>query len=102
MERNPLRAKLVKRAEDWKWSSLRRREKGKQEQKGLLDPWPIAIPDNYLDQINSSQESEQLEEIRQCVNKNRPLGKEEWRDRMIKKYNLKATLNNPGRPKKGS
>src|SRR3990170_2335011 len=28
VERNPLRAKLVKNAEDWKWSSLRRREQG--------------------------------------------------------------------------
>lgn len=102
VERNPLRAKLVKKAEDWKWSSLHRRAKGNQEQKDLLDRWPIAMPYNYLDQINSNSEDKRLEALRQCVNKSRPLGKENWCNQMIKRYDLGATLNNPGRPKKSS
>jgi len=102
VEKNPLRAKLVKKAQDWKWSSLWRREKGNIEQKDLLDQWPFIVPDNYLDQVNSDEENKQLEILRQCVNKSRPLGKEGWCEQMIKKYNLGATLNNPGRPKKGS
>ena len=35
VEQNPLRAKLVHRAEDWRWSSLWRREKGNVSEKKL-------------------------------------------------------------------
>lgn len=38
VERNALRAGLVKKAEDWKWSSLWKREYGTQEQKNYLMP----------------------------------------------------------------
>jgi putative transposase len=47
VERNALRAKLVKRAEEWKWSSLYRREKRSAEKKKLLNEWPIV---QYLHQ----------------------------------------------------
>src|SRR5687768_16841252 len=35
VERNPLRAGAVKRAQDWPWSSLRTREHGTDEIRGL-------------------------------------------------------------------
>ena len=44
VERNALRANLVERAEDWRWSNLWRRRKGSSEQKGLLSAWPLEIP----------------------------------------------------------
>ncbi len=52
VERNALRGKLVKKAEDWKWSSLYRSDG--------------------------------------------------WVDKVIERFDLKATLRNPGRPNKGS
>lgn len=102
VERNPLRAKLVTRAEDWKWSSLYRREMGNSEQKSLLAKCPIDVPDNYLDLINTPQEDSELESLRQCVNKSKPYGAEGWINKIINKFNLKSTQRNPGRPKKGS
>jgi putative transposase len=42
VERNPLRAKLVKRAENWTWSSLRERLSG--EASELLHAGPVPLP----------------------------------------------------------
>jgi len=102
VERNSLRAKLVKKAEDWKWSSLRRRERGGEKQIKLLSEWPIGIPDDYLSLVNTPQTSGELESLRRCVNKGKPYGDENWIERMIDRFNLKSTLRKPGRPKKGS
>jgi putative transposase len=52
VERNPLRSKLVERAEDWRWSSLWIRENAKMEQKVKLSEWPIEIPKNYIELVN--------------------------------------------------
>src|SRR4029077_12136790 len=41
VERNALRAGLVPRAEDWKWSSLWRRTAGTADQQKLLCDWPV-------------------------------------------------------------
>src|ERR671924_1622 len=41
VERNPLRAGLVKRAEDWRWGSLYRRMYGTVEEQGLLAEPPV-------------------------------------------------------------
>jgi putative transposase len=41
VERNALRANLVKRAVDWRWSSLWRREHGDEVARSLLAPWPV-------------------------------------------------------------
>lgn len=52
IEANPLKANMVRRAEDWPWGSLSIRENNKSLSSVLLDPWPIGIPKNYLDLVN--------------------------------------------------
>ena len=101
VERNSLRAKLVEKAEDWRWSSLYLREKS-DNSRNFLAEWPINIPNNYINWVNESQTNKELELLRYSVNKGKPFGAEGWADEMIKKFNLKSTLNKPGRPKKGS
>lgn len=102
VESNALRARLVKKAEDWKWSSLYRREKGSLEQKKLLSEWPIDIPSNYNTLVNEVQPKTEVESLRYSVNKGKPYGSDSWVDSMVEKFDLKATLRNPGRPNKGS
>jgi putative transposase len=99
VEQNPLRANLVKRAEDWKWSSLWRREKGSSKQKALLSDLPIDLPKDYLEVVNDTPKKEQLESIRYSVNKGKPYGTLTWVDSMIEKFNISHTLRGPGRPK---
>jgi len=39
VERNAQRAALVKRAEDWLWSSVYAHRQGREKEKRLLSPW---------------------------------------------------------------
>jgi putative transposase len=50
VERNPLRAGLVTRAEHWRWCSLWRRYH--QCDDGLLSRWPIPVPADWVDALN--------------------------------------------------
>ncbi len=102
IESNALRAKLVQRAEDWKWSSLWRREHVNNKQKEILSPWPIEIPYNYLKQANDSLVGKELEYIRTSISKSRPYGDDNWMNKTVKKFGLEITLRQRGRPRKGS
>lgn len=100
VEQNPLRAKLVKKAENWQWSSLWRRENGSQKEKQLLSDLPIELPKDYLKSVNTLPEDDSLEIIRTSVKKGKPFGSERWMDKIVKKFGLESTLRGPGRPKK--
>lgn len=102
VERNPVRAKLVKKAENWQWGSLWRRENGNPSQKKLLNYWPEHIPNNYLDWVNKNELEEDLMIIRNSIKKGKPYGKDSWIEKVIDIYKLGSTIRNPGRPKKGS
>lgn len=102
VERNPLRAKLVKKAQDWRWSSLWVREKGTPKQKRLLSPWPIQPDWNYLRTVNQSDSKDVLKEIRMSVNKGRPYGKASWIETMVKALGLESTVRSRGRPRKST
>ena len=99
-ERNAVRAKLVQNCEDWRWGSAYRRIHGTAKEKKLLEPTPVKLPENYIDWINSLDTSEELDNIRQSVNKSIPYGRDDWVERMVTKHNLETTLRNVGRPKK--
>jgi putative transposase len=50
VERNPVEAGLVERAEFWRWSSLGRRVR--RDGDGLLDEWPIPVPRDWIERVN--------------------------------------------------
>ena len=52
IEANPLVAGLVRRAEDWPWSSLSERLKGN---RSILDPGPVVLPDDWPELVNALQ-----------------------------------------------
>lgn len=101
VEQNPLRAGLVKKAQDWKWSSLYKREKEQSKNKSecLLHPLPTELGTDYLKSINEIYK-EKLSKLRYSVNKSAPYGSSAWTDDMVERYNLINTLRPPGRPKK--
>src|SRR5687768_5798346 len=55
VERNPLRAGLVRDAAKWRWSSLWVREFGTPEQRRWLSAWPVSRPRNWAAQVNEPQ-----------------------------------------------
>ncbi|MDP2655271.1 MAG: transposase [bacterium] len=99
VERNAVRARLVHRCEDWRWGSAWRRIRGTKEQKKLLDEMPTELPDNYVEWVNTDERSDDLELVRNSVNKGVPYGMDTWVENMVAKYHLESTLRSPGRPK---
>src|SRR5207249_253563 len=58
VERNALRAELVKRAENWPWSSLRRWLEP--ELWPFLDPGPVSRPADWLERVNRVETEAEL------------------------------------------
>lgn len=94
VERNPVRAGLVERAEEWRWSSA-----GTRGAVPLQD-WPIARPADWLHWVNKDETNDRLDAVRRSVLKGQPFGSEPWVERMVAQWNLGATLRERGRPKK--
>lgn len=98
VERNALRAGLVVRAEEWRWSSLWRRAQGRHAALAWLAPWPIERPRNWLDWVNEPQTEAELEALRCGVQRGRPYGSGTWVRRIAGKLGLESTLRPRGRP----
>ena len=99
VERNPLRANLVVRAEEWRWSSLWRRCRGSVEQKGLLANWPVELPADWIERVNRTDNEKELEALRRSVQRGRPYGAPEWQRHIAKRLGLESAYRSPGRPR---
>jgi putative transposase len=69
VERNPLRARLVRRAEAWRWGSLWRRERGRGLE--LLSDWPVPRPDDWRRLVNRTEPRADLEALRASTQRGR-------------------------------
>jgi putative transposase len=100
VERNPLRANLVTRADNWPWSSLWRRVHGDDQPRTFLSPWPLPLPEDWLDYVNAPQTEDELEALRRSVQRVCPYGSPPWQKRMATRLGLGHTLRPRGRPRK--
>jgi putative transposase len=98
VERNALRAGLVARAEDWRWSSLCRRPAS--EARLPLSTWPVPRPSRWTARVNQPQTAGELAAIRHSIRRGRPYGGEAWTTRIAHKFGLESTLRPRGRPRK--
>jgi len=98
VERNALSAKLVARAEDWRWGSLRWRSMPAPPLS--IAELPIALPNYWPDFVNQPLSSAELEEIRTCVNRQRPFGAKEWVDASARDLGTECSLTPRGRPRR--
>ena len=101
VERNAQRAKLVRRAERWRWGSLWRWEHRRRVLTDVpeLSAWPVDRPRGWTDRVNRPQNAAELEALRQCVTRGRPYGEATWVNRMAKRLGLESTLRPRGRPR---
>jgi putative transposase len=101
VERNALRAKLVKKAEQWRWCSLwLRQNKSAGTGKPVLHDWPVQRPRNWVALVNPRQTDEELEQLRQSAQRGRPFGGELWQKRIARRLGLESTFRPRGRPPK--
>ncbi len=81
---NPVRAKLVKRARDWKWSSARAHLAGKDN--GLVSVAPVLerCP-SFAALLKSGEDEEMSETIRKAETIGRPIGTPKWLESLEKR-----------------
>lgn len=97
VERNPLRAGLVKHAEDWRWSSLAYRRQGAAT--ALLHPPPLPLPRDWRRRVNQAESDAELAALRRSVVRGAPWGSASWVERTARDLGLEATLRPRGRPR---
>jgi putative transposase len=102
VERNALRAGLVRRAEEWPWSSLYRRCCGTPEALALLADPPVALGRLWLKHVNEPQTEAELAAIRRSIARGQPYGGERWCEKVTRQLGLQHTFRPRGRPRKDS
>ena len=80
VERNALRAHLVHRAEDWRWSSLWQRLNDGVGP--VLSPWPVPTPVDWIEHVNTPQNDGELAALRDAINGRQAFGDQEWSQRI--------------------
>jgi putative transposase len=97
VERNPLRAGLVDKVGDWRWSSLWRRINHCDDR--FLSRWPVRCPSGWIDLLQQPSPNEEDDEIRAAIRSSTPFGSARWRAETAKRLNLAPALRTRGRPK---
>jgi len=95
VERNPLRAGLVERAQDWKWSSL-----GPNAEGPARDPGPVPRGADWLEFVNSPMTEAEVAAIRFSVRRDRPYGSDAWTTETAGLLGLEYSLRPRGRPRR--
>ena len=98
VERNALRARLVERAEDWRWGSLAWRSAWCAPV--ALSTSPVPLPSYWRHLVNEPQTAAELAEIRTCVNRQRPFGEQSWVIEQARILGIEHSLKPFGRPRK--
>jgi len=97
VERNALRANLVRRAEDWRWNSLWRTHCGDITDPPQASPWPVARPRDWVVYVNQPATGTEIEAIRHSVQRGAPYGDANWTQRTASQLGLESTLRSRGR-----
>lgn len=101
VERNPLRAGRVERAEDWRWSSAwQNRQSEPAAWLRRATEWPVDRRRDWTAWVNRPQSAKEEAAVRLSVIRGRPFGEQDWVARMAAKLGLDSTLRERGRPRK--
>jgi putative transposase len=78
---NPVRARLVARAQDWRWSSVRAHLNGRSDGITAIGPIRQRFP-RFVDFLNAETDDDAFERLRQAESIGRPLGNTRFLDRV--------------------
>ena len=99
VERNALSAKLVRLAENWRWSSLWVRQNGTDEMRGLSSNWPVKRPSNWVKRVNQPLTTKERQRVQECIQRGRPYGSDAWVRETVAELGMEHTVRSEGRPK---
>jgi len=100
IERNPVRANLVERAQDWVWSSAALLLDDEARPRPSLDLGPVPRPDGWLQHVNEPQTEAEVKRLRESLRRGRPFGSLSWMSQTAHRLGLEATMRPIGRPRK--
>jgi putative transposase len=100
VERNALRAGLVRQAENWRWSSLYRRTQGNEEERSLLSDGPVPVGRLWSQHVNQPLTEAEIAAIRRSVTRGCPYGGDVWSKKVTRQLGLEHTIRPRGRPRK--
>jgi len=98
VERNPQRANLVTRAEDWPWSSMSQRRMPHGPVR--LARWPVTPDTDWTVWVNTPEPATDVARLRLAVARQAPFGSQAWKERVAGVLSLRAEARGPGRPRK--
>jgi putative transposase len=101
VERNPVRAGLLQRAEEWRWGSLWLRCHSDERPAPELTEWPVPRPADWLEEVNRPLSARDELAIQQSIQRGRPYGEADWQRSAAAEFGLESTLRPRGRPGKG-
>jgi putative transposase len=101
IERNPLSARLVRRAQAWRWGSLSRWAAAPPRSDGpALSTWPVRRPPRWIERVNAPFSRDEEDAVRLSIRRSQPFGDPDWQSRIAKRLGLESTLRPVGRPRK--
>jgi hypothetical protein len=100
VKRNALRANLVERAEEWKWSSLAARRAKADEDRPALTPWPIERPRDWMARVNRAFGPKEEEAIGRSIERGQAFGSATWQASVAVRVGLESLFRPQGRPRK--
>jgi putative transposase len=99
VERNPLRARLVARAELWAWSSLGAR--CTRSAPTFLVDGPVPSLVDWTGFVNEPMTAAEVEAVRKCVARGAPFGDPGWEARTAGQLGVESAIRPIGRPLRG-
>jgi putative transposase len=97
VEANAQSAGLVRRAEDYKWSSASRH--ASEFGRPTISEWPLPKPPNWLELIAQPLSVRDLQCIQKSAKCGGPYGSERWMKTVVTAYQLEHTQRARGRPR---
>ena len=100
IEQNPVRAKIVKKAEDYQYSSAKAHINGERDEVLGEELFEEGQRKGYIGLIRTGISGKEINNIRYSTKTGRPFGSEGFIKRMEKMFERKFVLRLPGRPRK--
>ncbi len=97
VERSALRARLVNRAEQWRWGSLWRWLRKPEPHPPLLSPWTLPRLPGWVERVNTPLSEAELAAVQVSAQRGKPLGDEGWVESIACRLNLESTMRPRGR-----
>jgi putative transposase len=98
VERNPVRAKIIRLAQNYSWSSLSK--KIPMDNSPQVNSKLIVRNAEWIKRVNQPLTEAEVEAVRNSVNRGTPYGSDHWKKLTAKRLGLESTMRSRGRPRK--